>query len=299
MKGFGNPWILLICSMTANLAGTLIKKYCVNTAVRIRLFGYFYNTVVSLTAAAVLFVSGSFSSVSRFTLLLGLVFGAVTAMQQIFNIRALDTGPLSYTTVICALSSVLPTLCGAVFWDETIAPIQWAGILLMLFCMVLSVEKQGNEKGKSVRWLVYCGVTFLCTGAVGILQKWHQNTVYRDELTPFLIIAFAFSALTSFAGLLSERKKSMAADAQPQKGIPIIGALLCAGGVCAALNNKWNLYLSGVMDSAVFFPVVNGGGLVLTSLAAFLLFRESLSGKQRVGMLLGILSVVFVCNPFQ
>ena len=74
--------------------------------------------------------------------------------------------------------------------------------------------------------------------------------------------------------------------------------IMIASGACVAVNNKFNLYLSGVMDSAVFFPIVNGGGLVLTTLAAVLLFKEKLSTKQWIGVVLGIASVVFLCNPF-
>ena len=80
----------------------------------------------------------------------------------------------------------------------------------------------------------------------------------------------------------------------------VIGLLLMAVvGICVAVNNKLNLFLSGVMDSAVFFPLVNGGGLVLTALAAVLLFRERLSRKQWVGVLVGIVAVIFLCNPFK
>ena len=75
-------------------------------------------------------------------------------------------------------------------------------------------------------------------------------------------------------------------------------AIMIVSGVCVAVNNKFNLYLSGVMDSAVFFPIVNGGGLVLATLSAVILFKEKLSTKQWIGVILGITSVVFLCNPF-
>ena len=54
-------------------------------------------------------------------------------------------------------------------------------------------------------------------------------------------------------------------------------------------------YLSGVIDSVIFFPVVNGGGLVLTTLASLLIFKERLRGKQWIGILLGIASVLCLC----
>ena len=74
--------------------------------------------------------------------------------------------------------------------------------------------------------------------------------------------------------------------------------VMMVSGACVAVNNKLNLYLSGVMDSAVFFPIVNGGGLVLTTVAAFLLFKEKLTKKQWVGLIVGICAVVFLANPF-
>ena len=75
-------------------------------------------------------------------------------------------------------------------------------------------------------------------------------------------------------------------------------ALVGVGGISGALCNQWNLYLSGVMDSAVFFPLFNGGGLVLTTLIAVVLFKEKLSKLQWLGVAFGIASVIFLCNPF-
>ena len=72
----------------------------------------------------------------------------------------------------------------------------------------------------------------------------------------------------------------------------LLGCLV-PGGISVALNSKWNLYLSGVMDSAVFFPIVNGG-MVLSALAAVLFFRERPAKLRR----LGIASVIFLCDPF-
>ena len=71
--------------------------------------------------------------------------------------------------------------------------------------------------------------------------------------------------------------------------------LMLISGVCVAVNNKLNLYLSGVIDSVIFFPVVNGGGLVLTTLASLLIFKERLRAKQWIGILFGIASVLCLC----
>ena len=71
--------------------------------------------------------------------------------------------------------------------------------------------------------------------------------------------------------------------------------MIAVGGGCVAVNHKLNLFLSGVMDSAVFFPIVNGGGLVLATIAALIIFREKLTKKQWCGVVIGTISVLCLC----
>ena len=294
--------ILLICSMTVNLIGTVTKKHIINKTQDAVLVGHIYNLLASLTAAIALLCMNGFSLPSLFTVVLAVVFGVITALQQVSNIQALKLGPLSYTSVIGSLSTMIPTLCGAIIWGETIAVIQWVGILLMVGCFLLSVSSDAEQKKTSARWLIYCAILFVCTGGIGVMQKWHQSTVYKDELDAFLLIAFAFSTVYSAALLVHHLKSQEHGNVRAvctQAGIRTwVLILIVVGGICAALNNKWNLYLSGVMDSAVFFPVVNGGGLILTTLSAVVLFRERLRTKQWIGMLIGTAAVICLCNPF-
>jgi drug/metabolite transporter (DMT)-like permease len=76
----------------------------------------------------------------------------------------------------------------------------------------------------------------------------------------------------------------------------IIG-IMVACGICVAANHKLNLGLSGKIPSAVFFPIVNGGNLVLTTLSALIIFRERLTKRQWIGVIFGIASVLFLCMP--
>ena len=79
---------------------------------------------------------------------------------------------------------------------------------------------------------------------------------------------------------------------------PFAIALMIVCGICAAANNKMNLYLSGVMSSAVFFPIVNGGGMILSAITSLFLFKEKFTAEKWIGISLGIVAVVLICNPF-
>ena len=236
---------------------------------------------------------------SLFTVGLALLFGIITLLQQITNMKALESGPFSYTTVIISLSTLIPTLSGYFFWNEKIAVVQIIGIVLLLVCFVLSVNNKSDNKSANIRWLLFSVSAFVCTGIIGIMQKIHQSSIHKDELDGFLIIAFIFSFVCSGIYSLLFFKKSKTDNSKKKSVLnirPVI--LMIISGVFVALNNKLNLYLSGVLDSAVFFPVVNGGGLLLTSVAAVVIFKEKLTIKQWAGLFIGIIAVLLICNPF-
>ena len=296
-----NTTFTLIVSLAAALGGSIAKKYYTDKDSTTLAGGFVFNAVSCLSAAVMLLCWGGFGTSSVFTIVLGVVFGAVTALQGITNIAALQVGPMSYTSVIISFSTLISALSGAMFFGEGLGWAQIVGIVLMLVSFTLAAKSDNDEKKANVKWLFLCLIAFAATGGIGVMQKVHQSSSYRDELNAFLIVAFIASAFlcSIFAYLLkthSEEAKEQEVKSKTQ--VWFLLGIMIASGACVAINNKFNLYLSGVMDSAVFFPIVNGGGLVLATLAAVLLFKEKLSKKQWVGVVFGIASVVFLCNPF-
>lgn len=291
--------VMLALSMSMSLFGSVSRKYYSQKTTGSAAGIFWLSSISSVTSALVLAIMGGFRQASAFTWLLGSAFGIVTMLQTIFQMRALETGPMSYTMVMVYCSTVVSAISGALFWDERIGVAHVIGIVLMLISFVLAVKKQPGEKSVSLRWLLLSLGAFAATGGIGVMQKLHQSTPHKGELNEFLVIAFGISALISviYLAFLAGKKQLQPAQ-QPKKLQWILLAVMIAGGASGALNNQWNLYLSGVMDSAVFFPLVNGGGLVLTTLAAVVIFKEKLSRQQWLGVAFGIASVIFLCNPF-
>ena len=283
-------------SLVAALGGSIFKKLYTNRDSR--LSGSFaYTAVGCLVAAAVLFAWGGFGKASLFTVLLGVLFGAVTALQGVTNMAALQVGPLSYTTVIISFSTLISALSGVLFFGESIGLWQIIGMVLMLASFALANGGENGGKRANLRWLLLCVVAFLATGAIGVMQKIHQSSAFKEELNAFLVIAFGVSAsLSGVVALLLRKKESGSEENRNDRGgMMLLFLLMLVSGVCVAANNKLNLYLSGVIDSVIFFPVVNGGGLVLTTLASLIIFKERLRTKQWIGILLGIASVLCLC----
>lgn len=293
---------LFVITMAANLTSQItknsfVKKYA-SAADK-----YLFIAFGGIVSVAVLFLFGGIKTLSPFTFLTACGFGALTLIQSCFMLRAYDSGSFAYTSVIVSLSTIIPAFSGAIFWNETLYPAQIAGIVLLVLCFALCVGKDKEKKQMSVKWLACVFLAFLSTGFIGVMQKVHQSSAYADELNGFLIISFLISALA--AGICAvialkrkntEQNDNTDGEEKPAKGVGYFLPIVLSG-VGVALNNVINLYLSGKVDSAVFFPVVNGGGLILVTLCAVVLYREKLSVKQWAGIIVGIISVVLLSNP--
>ena len=296
-----NNYFLLVISMLCALTASVIKKHSTEKFESKKLMRFFFNAVVSLTCVISFLVLSGIPKISGFTLMLGLLFGTVTAIQQIFVLMAYENGPFSYTSVIVSLSTIIPALSGYFIWGESIVTVQIIGMVLMLCCFALSVDFSKSEKKASLSWFLYVFIAFITTGLIGVMQKWHQSSEYKAELDGFLIIAFLFSFVFSAVGTLiiyrTERGKSE--EKKPLRDITAIMLVFMAVcGICAAANNKMNLYLSGAMDSAIFFPIVNGGGMILSTLTSLLVFKEKFNVQKCIGIAIGVIAVVLLCNPF-
>ena len=67
-------------------------------------------------------------------------------------------------------------------------------------------------------------------------------------------------------------------------------------GVCIGIVNKLNLYLSGKMPSIIFFPLVNGGLILLSAIVSIIFFKERMQKIQYISILVGVVAIALISN---
>ena len=183
---------------------------------------YLFNTASSFLSLVTLLV---ISAVKRelcvpdaYTVWMGAAYGLCTAAYTVLNMMALQTGPLSYTNTIVFCAMVIPALSGMVLYGESITIGQYGGIALMLLSFVFAMDKKHDTRGMSLRWLALCIGAFLFNGALGVLQKVHQNSPQKGQLGMFLLVAFVVYTAFSVALTLwhTRRKHEKPTAWQPQ-----------------------------------------------------------------------------------
>ena len=292
---------LLAASVIMNLfsAGILRNHYC-KTEIRSNADLHLFNAVSSafsaVTLAVVAMAGGSLCIPSLYTLLLGVVFGIVTALCAVLHMKALETGPLSYTNGIGPCGMVIPSLAGAVFFGEVISSGQLIGMALMILSICFAVDSSGTQSGMSIKWLLLCLGSFLCSGMVGVMQKVHQSSPHRAELGVFLVIAFLVSIVFSLLLANTSMRRGETAGVLKAAGVKKLAVYSIVCGIGIALCNQINMYLAGVMEAVIFYPVVNGGFMLLNIIAGVLFWHEKLSRRQWLGLVMGGAAIFLLCG---
>ena len=261
-----------------------------------------FNFIVSVICAFVIFCLGSFDTkISFYTFVLALIFGIITMIYSILYSIAVNIGTFSYTTMINSSSTMITALSGYFFWGERLTIAKIVGVIMMFVCYVLSKNKDECKEKLNAKWFVVCIFMALTLSVLGLCQKTHQESVYKQEYTMFLVVSFMVSAVISFVmyfvashnvGFYGFENK----NAIPKKKFVItIVSIFVVNAVFLGFNNGINLYLTGVVDSAVFFPITSGAGIMLNLLASLIFFKEKLSVRQWVGLAFGATSVMLLC----
>ena len=258
------------------------------------LFGLLQGAFCLITIVGIFLVSGGLGNFSCFSVGLGAFMGAIDVISLVTMLKAMAIGPFSYTVIITSLGAVIPTLSGYFFPnDPTPTAVQYFGVAMMIVCLLLSPEnsKRSDEKKLNFKWLLLSGLSAICCGTIGVVQKIHQTSDYNGESAAMLVGAFVFSMIFSLVMLLFEKRNKAPESPKNSKliwlGIPAIS------GFFFAFQHTINLKLSSG-PAIIVFPLLNLSPMIISMAAGFIIFKEKLTAKRWVGLACGVLSSIFV-----
>lgn len=243
--------------------------------------------IITAVLALIIFGAGGvgFSAMSAGLIIISAFFGVFIMLSQMLYISALKKEQVSVCSLIYSCGFIIPTFFGAFYYNETILIFDIIGVIVMLAAVWLV---SGYEKGHKVsKYLIMAFGAMFSAGMVGVCQKVCIKTFGSERINDCLFVAFAFMlAISAVMKLLSKEKA-----AKPQG---ITALLMLLFGIAVVFQNKLNLFLSGEFPSMLFFPTVNGGCIALTSVFAWILFRERLTKKQVAGVVLSLLAIILI-----
>ena len=253
---------------------------------------YFYNGCVN---GGWVIIMGLFSlisqdfSISGESVIFGIIYGLILVAFLLSKSVAMVEGPVSLTSLIGCSCFVICTVFGAIYAKETVNIFQIIGMALLMAGLVLCVNPKKGDQPLKPRWFLYVSLFFVTGGLVGILYKIFGQTKSSHMYNSMLFFAALTASILFLVLSFLINKKAHA----PRPGIPAAARpslVLCSFVSCVYI--RMNLTLSSLIPSAVFFPVCNGGIILIASLIGVVLFKEKLSKMQFAGIGLGLLAIV-------
>lgn len=280
-------YLLLFVSVSVDTLKNTYYNYFGKNMMRGHRDTLLFNAISCVGAVAYFLFRGASFHVSAYSIIMALVFGAITVAAQYSSLLAMGLGSMAYSTLFTYLSVLISTLFSIFYYAQPVSGLQAVGFVLMLVSFFLSCDLR-DKVNLNLKWLAAALCSFVSWGLVGVCQQLHQNSAHAAELGGFLLWTFLFSGIL-FGILFLFTKK----DGRPKGSFSLFSIILILlTGAAIGIINEINLYLSGAMPGIIFFPIVNGGVIILTTLCAVFLFREKLPKLQLIGLIAGIIAVL-------
>ncbi len=215
------------------------------------------------------------------------LFALSYILGTVFALEAISCGSLSLTALIISYSLLLPTIYGLVFLKDPIGAWFIPGFIFLVISLFLTNAK--NETVKiNFKWAIFATLASVGNGMCSVSQKMQQvrfEGAYKNE---FMILALSIVAafLLVYSPIKERRQMTSFIKAGWKE------AILC--GLANGIVNMLVMVLSGTMPASLLFPLISGGGILITHLVARFYYKEKLSKIQTVGFLIGLVSVILL-----
>ena len=248
---------------------------------------YTFALLLSLTALVFFVLTSNGLAFNPGLILYSSLFAVSYILATVFALEAISCGLLSLTALLISYSLLLPTIYGLVFLKDTIDALFVLGFILLIISLFLTNTKK--EKVKiNFKWIIFASLASIGNGMCSVSQKMQQvkfDGAYKNE---FMILALSIVATFLFVySLIKERREMTGFIKAGWKE-----AILC--GLANGVVNMLVMVLSGTMPASLLFPLISGGGILITHLVARFYYKEKLSKVQTVGFIIGLASVILL-----
>lgn len=254
-----------------------------------------------------LLMDGNAFALTGFSALLAFLMAFFSGAYTVIGFRIMAHGSVAVYTLFLMLGGMmLPYFFGLIFLHEEFSVLRLIGLVLMVVSLILSANKTEGEKKKgSALFLILCVSVFLLNGGCSIVSKIHQLPQYAEKAVTSaqFVVLNSLAKIVLFAVLLvllplfrkRGQPRETANDAGKEKSIFrarilfLIFLIALAGGVSYLLQ----LIGASHLPATVLYPMVTGGSVILSTLAARIWFHEKISRKTAIGIGLCFLSTLF------
>jgi len=161
-------------------------------------------------------------------------------------------------------------------------------ILSLLLCLVKKDDKT-KENTNTLKWLFYALLIALGNAGCSITQRYQQTAFDYKHKNMLMFFGVFFAMVFCLALALRENKQDWKKAVKTSRCFPALA------GLSSVFSNAFILLMiKAQVSSAVIYPTIAVGGLMLTIMISLVFFKEKLRPLQWCGIFIGSIALVLL-----
>lgn len=215
-------------------------------------------------------------------LIVGGIFGSFFFLSFVYYQKSINENGVGISGTIAKLGILIPMIFSIVIWKEFPSIIQWVGILLSLVSIVIvNLSQKSLEKFDVKPTLLFL---FIFGGMAEFSSKIYQKYALNDYKDVFLFALFFMAFLVSM--LYTFRKKGTIKKKDILTGFAV--------GIPNLFSSYFLILSLATLKTSVVFPIYSAGSIVLINIGGFLIFKEKITRKNQVAIILTVIALVLI-----
>ena len=252
-------------------------------------------------------LSGFDLQITPYSMIMATLMMLAVTSYSLLAYKILSSGKVAiYVMFLMSGGMVLPYVWGLIFGGESFSILRTMGLLVIMASVVLiNFDKTKPSKMQ----IILCIFVFILNGCSSIISKTHQDPV---TILARLGISRSFEIVdtASFVALVNLAKiviclalyivvslalRKAEPNLLPYKKGNVLLPILAVSAAAVADGVSYYFQLLGAksLDAGLLYPLISGGSIIVTALAAFFAFREKPSRPALVGIILCIGGMCF------
>ena len=221
----------------------------------------------------------------------GIISGVIFAATSYLTCVALGCGSFVLTNLFLSYSLLIPTFYGLFILDESATVLIYIGLAMMAVSIFLTQKKDGGNQEKcgertSLLWIASVAFSVVGSGLFGVMQKLQQVKFNQSYDSEFMIITLGVSSvLLLVMGMIKDKRVAFSAL---RRG----GAYALIAGASNGATNLLNLTVNAMLPISIAAPSRSGVTIVTSFLISLIIFKEKLSARQILGVIIGMAALV-------
>ena len=224
-------------------------------------------------------------------LVLSVISGITTSVFVILWIFSVQKGAYMMVDVFLMLGCIIPIVSSTILFDEKIEVKHIVGIVILVVSAFIMCSYNNSIKSKmTLTSLVILVLCAMANGGTSLTQKMFATQYPDASVAVFNFYTYLFSGLVLVVCYVIYSWK----EQEKQKVEKSIFGYIVIMAICLFAHSYFMTFAAKHLAAVILYPFNQGMAMVLSALMAAMFFKEKISSKCILGMVLAFLGLLVI-----